>query len=71
MDDRAATVSLNADATLTAQFFIEDHALRHSFHHLASIQAALNEQGVSRWIRISATIERDQVIVCEDPATRR
>ena len=42
--DRAANVSLNADAPLTAQFFIEDHALSHSFHHLASIRAALNGQ---------------------------
>ena len=40
--DNAATVSLNADAPLTAQFFIEDHALRHSFHHLAKIQKTLN-----------------------------
>src|SRR5438876_8148239 len=32
--DRAAPVSLNSDAPLTAQFMIEDHALRHSFHHL-------------------------------------
>jgi len=40
--DNAATISLNADAPLTAQFFIEDHALRHSFHHLANIRAALN-----------------------------
>jgi hypothetical protein len=39
--DRAAAVSLNADAPLTCQFFIEDHALRHSFHHLARIKAAL------------------------------
>jgi hypothetical protein len=39
--DRAAPVSLNFDAPLTAQFFIEDHALRHSFQHIASIQAAL------------------------------
>jgi hypothetical protein len=39
--DRAATVSLNADAPLTCQFFIEDHALRHSFHHLARLRAAL------------------------------
>jgi hypothetical protein len=38
----AATVSLNADAPLTTQFFIEDHALRHSFHHLAKIKASLN-----------------------------
>jgi hypothetical protein len=40
--DNAVTVSLNGDAPLTAQFFIEDHALRHSFHHLANIQTALN-----------------------------
>ena len=40
--DTSATVSLNADAPLTAQFFIEDHALRHSYHHLAKIRATLN-----------------------------
>jgi hypothetical protein len=40
--DNAAVVSLNAGAPLTAQFFIEAHALSHSFHHLAAIQAALN-----------------------------
>jgi hypothetical protein len=39
--DRANTVSLNADAPLTCQFFIEDHALRHSYHHTAKIRAAL------------------------------
>ena len=38
---RAAPVSLNADALLTAQFLIEDHALRHSWHHLAKIKAVL------------------------------
>ena len=41
--DRAVTVSLNADAPLTAQFMIEDHALRHSWHHLAKIKAALQK----------------------------
>jgi hypothetical protein len=40
--DNAAPVSLNSDATLTAQFFIEDHALRHSMHHLANIRAVLH-----------------------------
>lgn len=39
--DSAATCSLNFDAPLTAQFFIEDHALRHSYHHLGRIRAAL------------------------------
>ena len=40
--DRAAAVSLNAGAPLTTQFLIEDHALRHSWHHLAKIKAVLN-----------------------------
>jgi hypothetical protein len=40
--DKAAPVSLNADAPLTCQFFIEDHALRHSYHHLAKIRGAIN-----------------------------
>jgi hypothetical protein len=39
--DTAATVSLNADAPLTAQFFLEDHAVRHSFHHLAKIRSTV------------------------------
>jgi DinB superfamily len=44
--DRAATVSLNADAPLTCQFFLEDHAVRHSYHHLARIRAALTSSAV-------------------------
>jgi hypothetical protein len=39
--DRAMPVSLNADAPLTAQFIIEDHAVRHSWHHLAKIRAVI------------------------------
>jgi hypothetical protein len=39
--DRAAPISLNSDAPLTCQFFLEDHAVRHSYHHLARIRAAL------------------------------
>ena len=41
--ERAAPVSLNADAPLTAQFMLEDHAVRHSYHHLAKIRAALGK----------------------------
>jgi hypothetical protein len=41
---RAVPVSLYADAPLTSQFFIEDHAMRHSYHHLAKIQTALDAQ---------------------------
>jgi hypothetical protein len=39
--DSAAPVSLNSDAPLTCQFLLEDHAVRHSYHHLARIKAAL------------------------------
>ena len=39
--DRAAPFSLSYGAPVTAQFVIEDHALRHSWHHLARIRAAL------------------------------
>jgi hypothetical protein len=40
--DRAAPVSLYADAPVTCQFVLEDHAVRHSFHHLAGIRRALD-----------------------------
>jgi len=39
--DQAAPLSLNSDAPLTCQFMLEDHAVRHSYHHLAGIRAAL------------------------------
>jgi DinB superfamily len=39
--DRAAPFSLSFGAPMTAQFVIEDHALRHSWHHLARIRKAL------------------------------
>jgi len=39
--DTAAPFSLNADAPLTAQFVIEDHPVRHAWHHLARIKKAL------------------------------
>jgi len=39
--DQAVPVSLYGDATLTCQFVLEDHAVRHSYHHLARIRAAL------------------------------
>lgn len=41
MLDSAAPISLNGNAPLTCQFFVEDHALRHSWHHLAKVRAAL------------------------------
>jgi hypothetical protein len=37
----AAPISLYADAPLSCQFMLEDHAVRHSYHHLARLRAAL------------------------------
>jgi hypothetical protein len=39
--DTAAPFSLSFGAPVTAQFVIEDHALRHSWHHLERIRRAL------------------------------
>jgi uncharacterized damage-inducible protein DinB len=39
--DRAAPFSLSFGAPVTAQFVVEDHAVRHSWHHLARIRAVL------------------------------
>jgi len=38
---QAAPVSLYSDAPLTCQFVLEDHAVRHSYHHLARIRRAV------------------------------
>ena len=42
--DRAAPISLYFDTPLTCQFFLEDHAVRHSWHHTARIRQALAAQ---------------------------
>jgi uncharacterized damage-inducible protein DinB len=39
--DRAAPFSLSFHAPVTAQFVVEDHAVRHSWHHLARIRSTL------------------------------
>jgi hypothetical protein len=39
--DTAAPFSLSFDAPMTAQFVVEDHTLRHAWHHLAGIRSAL------------------------------
>ncbi len=46
--DQAAPVSLYANAPLTCQFIVEDHAVRHSYHHLARIRAALQERTLAK-----------------------
>src|SRR5262245_7225037 len=42
--DRAAPFSLSFGAPVTTQFVIEDHALRHSWHHLAGIRTAIGRR---------------------------
>jgi hypothetical protein len=39
--DRGLPVSMYADAPVTTQFLLEDHAVRHSYHHLAKIRETL------------------------------
>jgi hypothetical protein len=41
--DTAAPFGLSFDAPVTAQFVLEDHAVRHSWHHLARIRQALGK----------------------------
>ena len=42
--DLVAPNSLYGNAPLSCQFMLEDHAVRHSFHHLAKIRAAVGSE---------------------------
>jgi hypothetical protein len=44
--DSAAPASLYDDAPVTCQFMLEDHAVRHCYHHLAVIQRTLKAAGL-------------------------
>jgi hypothetical protein len=44
--DTAAPFSLSFGAPMTGQFVLEDHAVRHAWHHVARIQAALGRTAV-------------------------
>ena len=39
--DSAAPLSYDADAPLTCQFWLEDHPVRHAYHHLERMKKAL------------------------------
>jgi SAM-dependent methyltransferase len=43
--DRAAPFSLSFGAPVTAQFVLEDHAVRHSWHHLARLRKVVGLSG--------------------------
>lgn len=45
---RSVPFSLSFGAPMTVQFIIEDHPLRHPWHHLARIRAALGLTGPTR-----------------------
>jgi SAM-dependent methyltransferase/uncharacterized damage-inducible protein DinB len=45
--DRAAPFSLSSGAPMTAQFVLEDHAVRHSWHHRARLRNALGHRTVN------------------------
>jgi DinB family protein len=51
--ESAAPASLYGDAPVTAQFVLEDHAVRHSYHHLARLRAALSPGRVPAQHRIA------------------
>jgi len=40
--DQAAVASLYSNAPITCQFMLEDHAVRHSYHHLERIQKTVS-----------------------------
>jgi hypothetical protein len=52
--DQAAPFSLSFGAPVTAQFVIEDHALRHSWHHLARIRTALKQKAPAPSRKVAA-----------------
>jgi DinB family protein len=45
--DSVAPVPLYGNARLTCQFVLEDHAVRHSIHHLTRIRAALPQRAAA------------------------
>ena len=46
--DRAVPFSLSYDAPVTVQYIIEDHPMRHPWHHLARIQRTLGVRVIRR-----------------------
>jgi hypothetical protein len=45
--NQAVAVSLYSGATVTCQFVLEDHAVRHSYHHLARLRSALQSSKIA------------------------
>ncbi len=43
--DHAAPFALSYGAPVTAQFVLEDHAVRHSWHHLERLRSTVGQAG--------------------------
>jgi hypothetical protein len=52
--DQAAPFSLSDGAPLTAQYVLEDHAIRHPWHHLHHIRAAVERRRAAGEVGASA-----------------
>ncbi len=50
--ERAAPASLYSGAPITCQFMLEDHAVRHSYHHTARIRATLGLAAPQRAVAV-------------------
>lgn len=59
---QAAPVSLYANAPVTCQFVLEDHAVRHSYHHLARIRAAIGLLAVFilAWLGLPNAVQAEE-----------
>jgi len=69
--DQAAPFGLSFRAPVTAQFVIEDHPLRHSWHHLARMRAALEVRARSTKIPAEVIWEMGCFDHASGPSARR
>jgi hypothetical protein len=69
--DQAAPFGLGFGAPVTAQFVIEDHPLRHSWHHLARMRAALEVRARSTKIPAAVIWEMGCFDHASGPSARR
>ena len=69
--DQAAPFGLSFGAPVTAQFVVEDHPLRHSWHHLARMRAALEVRARSTKIPAAVIWEMGCFDHASGPSARR
>lgn len=62
---RYEQLDIAGDAPLTTQFVLEDHAVRHSYHHFAKIKTALQLESATFWLPLVAR-RGQMVVVCNE-----